>query len=77
VSNYNLESFPGYEGRIIAGPEVVNGTGQVLLKFFEDTDPDKGGAVYFWMDSGDVLELAVWLSSHAAEAARAYDREQL
>ncbi len=71
VSNYNLESFEGYEGRIIGGPEVVNGTGSVQLKFFENAGQDTGDMVFFTLTADECLDLARWLSRHAFEAMRA------
>ncbi len=71
MSNYNFESFKGYEGRIVGGPEVINGTGNVQLKFFENADQDTGDAVFFTITADECLDLATWLSRHAFEARRA------
>lgn len=68
MSNYNFESPRGYEGRIIGGPEVVNGTGQVRLRFYESAEPDQGEAVFIDMPAEDCLNLAGWLSRLAFEA---------
>lgn len=71
MSNFNLESFPGYEDKIIAGPEVVNGTGDVSLKFYDGDDP----GAFFLMDYEEVLRLAGWLADQAFEAMRQQWRE--
>ena len=71
VSNYNLDSFKGYEGRIVGGPEVINGTGNVQLKFFENAEQDTGDAVFFTLTADECLDLAKWLSHHAFEAMHA------
>lgn len=70
MSNFNFDSFKGYEGRIVAGPEVINGTGEVSLKFFENADQDSGNMVFFRMGADEVLELARWLADKAWEAKR-------
>lgn len=72
MSNFNLEAFPGFEESIIAGPEVVNGTGQVSLKFYDGEQ-----MVFFLMDHEVVLEFADWLAGHAFEARRQQWRERL
>ena len=76
MSNYDFESLPGYEGRIVAGPEIINGTGQVWLKFFEEADQDKGAMVFFNMTADEVLDLAKFLSRIAFEAKRAKWNEE-
>lgn len=70
MSNFNYENFPEWP-EIIAGPEVVNGTGQVSLKFYDD----KELATCFLMDYDEVLKLAEWLANHAFEAMRQQWRE--
>lgn len=70
MSNYNLESFPGYDGNIIAGPEVANGTGKVSLKFYDGEQ-----RAFFLMDYEEVLRLSGWLADHAFEAMRQQWRE--
>lgn len=69
MSNFNLETFPGNKN-IIAGPEVVNGTGDVSLKFRDGDD-----MVFFLMDYDEVLGLADWLAKHAFEAMKQQWRE--
>jgi hypothetical protein len=72
MSNFNLETFfPSGSKNIIAGPEVVNGTGQVSLKFCDGDD-----MVFFLMDCNEVLGLADWLAKHAFEAERQQWRER-
>ena len=71
MSNFNYESFPGYEDRIICGPEVVNGTGQVSLKFYDCfAGESRADMVFFLMDYEETLRLAGWLADHAFEAMR-------
>ena len=70
MSNFNHEQFPG-QPEIIVGPEVVNGTGQVSLKFYDGKDL----ATCFLMDYEEVLRLAGWLADHAFEAERQQWRE--
>jgi hypothetical protein len=75
VSNYNREScpIPGYEGEIICGPEVVNGTGQVDLAFGNSETGRCWGTL---MTADQVLRLAEWLADLAWEAKRQQWRER-
>lgn len=72
MSNYNWKSLRGYEDLILVGAEVINGTGEVGLKF--ETEPVPGiepGIVHFTLAPEDALEFAKLLSQQAHEAMRA------
>jgi hypothetical protein len=73
VSNYNFKSLPGFEEQVIIGAEVINATGRVTLRFWQDPDGSAGDgeAVYLDMDAEKALELARLLSRQAHEAIRA------
>ncbi len=74
MSNSNWESLCGFEGHIMVGAEVVNGTGDVSLRFEEEAEPAPGqerGIVHFTLTCGEALELAKLLSRQAHEAMRA------
>jgi hypothetical protein len=71
VSNSNWEHLRGYEDRILVGAEVINGTGEVGLKFFEEAGPDKGDMVFFTLTIDAALDFARLLSAQAHEAMRA------
>jgi hypothetical protein len=70
VSNFNLEEFPGRR-EIIAGPEIVNGTGDVSLKFYDGDTL----ATCFIMNFDEALAFADWIAKHAFEAQRQQWRE--
>lgn len=65
MSNFNYEEFPGHP-EIIAGPEVINGTGDVSLQFYDGENL----ATCFLMNYEEVLRLAGWLADQAFEAMR-------
>lgn len=77
MSNFNRESFPGRHNLIEGGPEVVNGTSQVSLAFWdrEDHDDPQAQSAMFLMDADEALKLAEWLADHAWEAKRQKWRE--
>jgi hypothetical protein len=72
MSNCNWEPLRGYEGLILVGAEVINGTGEVGLKFESEPvpgiDPD---IVHFTLTPEEALEFARLLSRQAHEAMRA------
>jgi hypothetical protein len=78
VSNYNWESLPGFEEQVKVGAEVINGIGQVALRFWQDPDGSAGDgeAVFLDMGAEKVLELARLLSRQAHEAIRAKWNEE-
>jgi hypothetical protein len=72
MSNSNWESLRGFEGLILVGAEVMNGTGEVGLKF--EAEPIPGIAaegVDFTLTPEEALEFARLLSRQAHEAMRA------
>ena len=78
VSNYNWESLPGFEEQVTVGAEVINSTGEVELRFWQDpAGPVKGGeSVYLSMTADKALEFARLLSRQAHEAIRAKWNEE-
>jgi hypothetical protein len=72
VSNSNWESLEGFEGLIVAGAEVINGTGEVGLRFEAEPVPGIDAAiVHFTLTPDEALEFAKLLSRQAHEAMRA------
>ena len=74
VSNCNWENLRGFEGRILVGAEIVNGTGEVRLRLFETAEPlrgEDGDAVFFTLTADQALDFARLLSQQAHEAMRA------
>jgi hypothetical protein len=80
VSNYGWQALPDtlheYEGRIIAGADEVNGTGQCWVKFFDEAGQDKGAMVFFPMPGSEVRALAGYLAGVADSADHHYHKEQ-
>lgn len=77
MSNFDRRGFPGYESSIECGPEVVNGTGQVSLAFWDRDghEEPETQCVMFLMNADEVLKLADWLAACAWEAKREQWRE--
>jgi hypothetical protein len=72
MGNSNWESPRGYEGLILVGAEVINGTGEVGLKFEAEPVPGiEPGIVHFTLTPEEALEFARLLSRQAHEAMRA------
>ena len=78
MSNYNYESLPGFEEQVIVGAEIINGTGQVELRLWQNPAGrvDGGEAVYLCIDAKKALEFARLLSQQAHEAIRAKWNEE-
>lgn len=64
MSNYDWDAPPGLEGQVLVGAEVMNGTGEVVMRFFEDA----GDVI---LAAGHARELAALLSRKASEAEQA------
>lgn len=72
MSNSNWESLRGFEGLIVVGAEVINGTGDVGLRFEAEPVPGIDTAiVHFTLTPDEALDLAKLLSQQAHEAMRA------
>lgn len=80
MSNYEWQELPDtlrtYEGRMLAGTDVVNGTGQCWVRFWENPEPDSGEAVFFSMPGSEVRALSAYLANVADAADHAYHQEQ-
>lgn len=74
MSNCNFEALRGFEDRIIVGAEVVNGTGEVRVEFYQATDDFSG--VHHTLTPEQALDLARLLSQQAHEAMRAKWNEE-
>lgn len=72
MSNSNWESLPGFEGLIVVGAEVVNGTGEVGLRFEDEPVPGiESDTIVYTLTPEQALDFARLLSRQAHEAMRA------
>jgi hypothetical protein len=80
VSNYGWQELPDslheYQGRILAGTDVANGSGTCWVKFFEEAEQDKGDMVFFMMPGSQVRALSAYLANVADDADHHYHQEQ-
>lgn len=71
MSNCNWEHLRGYEEHVLVGAEVVNGTGEVRLRLYQEAGDVDAGAVHLNMTADEALDFARLLSQQAHEAMRA------
>jgi transcriptional regulator len=66
MSNYSYNTLPGFEEQVIVGAEEINGTGEVVLKVYDEADDEEG--VYLKFTPEETLELSRLLAEKANEA---------
>jgi len=69
MSNYDYTGLPGFEEQVIVGAEMINGTGQVLLKVYESADED-AEAVFLTFTPDETFRFSKLLAEKADEALR-------
>jgi hypothetical protein len=69
MSNYDYTTLEGFEEQVIVGAEMINGTGQVVMKTYESADPN-AEPVFLAFTPDEALKLSRLLAEKADEALR-------